>query len=46
MKVLNVGCGIGGPALEICSFTDANIVGINNNIFQVNRAIKYSAELA
>ncbi|KAI9619331.1 hypothetical protein H4Q26_012015 [Puccinia striiformis f. sp. tritici PST-130] len=44
MKVLDVGCGIGGPAREICSFTDANIVGINNNIFQVDRAIKYSAK--
>jgi sterol 24-C-methyltransferase len=44
MKVLDVGCGIGGPAREICFFTDANIVGINNNIFQVDRAIKYSAK--
>jgi sterol 24-C-methyltransferase len=44
MKVLNVGCGIGGPGGEICSFTDANIVGINNNIFQAERAIKYFAK--
>lgn len=44
MKVLDVGCGVGGPAREICFFTDANIVGINNNIFQVDRAIKYAAK--
>ena len=24
MKVLDVGCGVGGPAREICKFTDAN----------------------
>ncbi|KAI8449653.1 sterol 24-C-methyltransferase [Phakopsora pachyrhizi] len=44
MKVLDVGCGVGGPAREICWFSDANIVGINNNIFQVDRAIKYAAK--
>jgi len=42
MRVLDVGCGVGGPAREICWFTDANIVGINNNVFQVDRATKYA----
>lgn len=40
MKVLDVGCGVGGPAREIARFTDANIVGINNNDFQIDRATK------
>ena len=36
--VLDVGCGIGGPAREIAQFSDVNIVGLNNNEFQVGRA--------
>ncbi|KAJ4474400.1 delta-sterol C-methyltransferase [Lentinula aciculospora] len=42
MRVLDVGCGVGGPAREIATFTDANIVGLNNNEFQVGRARKYT----
>lgn len=38
MRVLDVGCGIGGPAREICRFTEANIIGLNNNQYQVQRA--------
>ena len=38
MRVLDVGCGIGGPAWEIARFADVNIVGVNNNAFQVGRA--------
>ncbi|KAH7102988.1 S-adenosyl-L-methionine-dependent methyltransferase [Auriculariales sp. MPI-PUGE-AT-0066] len=44
MRVLDVGCGVGGPAREIAQFTDANIVGINNNDFQIGRARKYTAK--
>ena len=44
MRVLDVGCGVGGPALEICQFTDANIVGVNNNDFQIGRARKRAAK--
>ena len=42
MRVLDVGCGVGGPAREIASFTDANVVGVNNNEFQVHRARRYT----
>lgn len=42
-KVLDVGCGIGGPAREIAQFTGANIVGLNNNDYQLERAIRYTA---
>lgn len=28
MKVLDVGCGVGGPAREIARFSDATIVGL------------------
>lgn len=44
MRVLDVGCGVGGPAREIARFSDANIVGVNNNQFQVERARKYTAK--
>lgn len=30
MKVLDVGCGVGGPAREIARFTDAEVVGCNS----------------
>ena len=42
MKVLDVGCGVGGPARQIANFTDARITGINNNDFQLARARKYT----
>lgn len=42
MKVLDVGCGVGGPAREICRFTDCSIVGLNNNDYQIERANFYS----
>jgi len=43
MRVLDVGCGVGGPAREISRFADVNIVGVNNNDFQIGRARKYTA---
>jgi len=43
MRVLDVGCGVGGPAREIATFSDAPIVGLNNNDFQIQRAKKYTA---
>ncbi|KAH9975333.1 S-adenosyl-L-methionine-dependent methyltransferase [Lactifluus volemus] len=42
MRVLDVGCGIGGPAREIARFSDANIVGVNFNEFQIGRARRYT----
>jgi len=42
MRVLDVGCGVGGPAREIAQFSDAEIIGLNNNDFQIGRARKYT----
>ena len=42
MRVLDVGCGVGAPAREIAQFSDATIVGLNNNEFQIQRARKYT----
>lgn len=36
--VLDAGCGVGGPARSIARFSGANIVGLNNNAYQVERA--------
>lgn len=44
MKVLDVGCGVGGPAREIAKFSGANIVGLNNNDYQIERAQRYAAK--
>ncbi|XP_062005135.1 cycloartenol-C-24-methyltransferase-like [Rosa rugosa] len=37
-KVLDVGCGIGGPMREITRFSGASVTGINNNEYQITRA--------
>lgn len=42
MRVLDVGCGVGGPAREISRFADVKVVGLNNNDFQIGRARKYT----
>ncbi|KAL1746042.1 S-adenosyl-L-methionine-dependent methyltransferase [Schizophyllum fasciatum] len=44
MRVLDIGCGVGGPAREIARFADVEIVGLNNNDFQVARARQYTKE--
>ncbi|GAB7363103.1 hypothetical protein MBLNU230_g3394t1 [Neophaeotheca triangularis] len=41
-RVLDVGCGVGGPAREIVKFTDCNVVGLNNNDYQIERATHYA----
>jgi sterol 24-C-methyltransferase len=38
LKVLDVGCGIGGPLINISKNTGAHITGLNNNAYQVSRA--------
>lgn len=40
--VLDVGCGVGGPAREIVRFTDCNVIGLNNNDYQINKAKWYA----
>lgn len=44
MRVLDVGCGVGGPAREIARFADVKIVGVNNNDFQIQRARRYTKQ--
>ncbi|KAK7059787.1 delta-sterol C-methyltransferase [Favolaschia claudopus] len=42
MRVLDVGCGVGGPARTIARFADAQVTGVTINEFQVQRARKYT----
>ncbi|KAG2632417.1 cycloartenol-C-24-methyltransferase 1-like [Panicum virgatum] len=37
MKVLDVGCGIGGPLREIARFSSTSVIGLNNNDYQITR---------
>lgn len=43
-KVLDVGCGVGGPAREMAKFTGAHITGLNNNDYQIDRATRYAVK--
>jgi sterol 24-C-methyltransferase len=36
-KVIDIGCGVGGPLRNIATFSGANIVGLNNNDYQISR---------
>eukprot|EP00559_Dactyliosolen_fragilissimus_P002420 CAMPEP_0184862972 /NCGR_PEP_ID=MMETSP0580-20130426/8178_1 /TAXON_ID=1118495 /ORGANISM="Dactyliosolen fragilissimus" /LENGTH=394 /DNA_ID=CAMNT_0027360999 /DNA_START=20 /DNA_END=1204 /DNA_ORIENTATION=- len=42
LKVLDVGCGIGGPLRNICKFTKADVTGITLNQYQVDRGNELS----
>ncbi|MCY4421019.1 MAG: methyltransferase domain-containing protein [Gammaproteobacteria bacterium] len=38
MRVMDVGCGVGGPMGVLARYSGASIVGINNNAYQLERA--------
>ena len=42
MEVLDVGCGVGGPARYIAKHTGAKIVGVNNTAYQISRGEKHT----
>jgi sterol 24-C-methyltransferase len=44
MRVLDVGCGVGGPMREIARFSGARVTGVNNNAYQVQKARRYNRE--
>jgi sterol 24-C-methyltransferase len=45
MTALDVGCGVGGPMREIARLTGANVIGVNNNGYQVGKARNYNREM-
>ena len=44
MVVADIGCGVGGPLMEIARFSGARIVGVNSNAYQLDRARKLTGE--
>ena len=40
MMAVDLGCGVGGPAIEIARFSGASIVGVNDNEYQLKRAAR------
>ncbi|KAL7961012.1 delta(24)-sterol C-methyltransferase [Trichoderma compactum] len=44
MRVLDVGCGVGGPAREIVKFTGCHVTGLNINSYQISRAKQYAVK--
>ena len=44
MKVLDVGCGIGGPQRALATKFGASIVGLNINEYQVQKCSTYNSE--
>lgn len=43
-KVLDVGSGVGGPARYISKLHGVEVVGLNNNDYQIQRAMRYTAD--
>ncbi len=44
MRVLDVGCGVGGPMRGIARFSGAQVIGINNNQYQIERGNKHNED--
>ena len=44
MKVLDVGCGVGGPMREIARFSGASVEGVNNNDYQLEKVASHNRE--
>lgn len=42
-RVLDIGCGVGGPLRNMARFTGAQVVGINNNEYQIGRGRRYDS---
>lgn len=44
MKVLDLGCGIGGPMRSIARFSGATVEGVNNNDYQLEKVESHNAK--
>ena len=45
MRVLDVGCGVGGPMYTLARHSGATFVGINNNAYQLERAKVHTRDI-
>ncbi len=46
MQVLDLGCGVGGPLSNIAHYSGVNIVGLNNNAYQIERAKLHTKDVS
>ena len=44
MVVADIGCGVGGPLMEIARSSGAKIVGVNSNGYQIEHARRFTEE--
>ncbi len=44
MKVIDVGCGVGGPMRRVVREAGVNVLGVNINAFQLNKARSLNSE--
>ncbi|KAG5488645.1 hypothetical protein JIQ42_00257 [Leishmania sp. Namibia] len=42
-QIVDIGCGVGGPARNIVRLTRCNVTGVNNNDYQISRARRHDA---
>lgn len=40
-KCLDIGCGVGGPMMNLAAYSKAEITGINNNEYQIGKGLKF-----
>lgn len=45
-RLIDMGCGVGGPLRNMVRFTNAHVTGINNNAYQIRRAKRYDEQHA
>ncbi len=45
MRVLDVGCGVGGPMAALAHHTGASFAGLNNNAYQIERAKAHTGDV-
>ena len=44
MLIADLGCGVGGPLIEIAGYSGARVIGVNCNAYQLERARRYAEE--
>jgi len=44
-KVVDLGCGIGGPMRNIARFSRATVIGVNNNDYQIKRCNRLNEQM-
>jgi sterol 24-C-methyltransferase len=40
-RLIDIGCGVGGPLRNVVRFTGAHVTGINNNAYQISRGKRH-----